>query len=387
MLIWGGGRSLSKALGFTLVELLVVIAIIGVLIALLLPAVQAAREAARRASCTNKLKQLGIAVHNYHDVCGALPHGNGGPIGKTTNEPARWGIFVPILPFLEMNALYDRFLYTDLATEMVSGGWYSVNGRHKTTSPATENVAALFCPSDGACGTQPEDCPGMTSYRFNRGDNPLPECLTVPVNLGHANARGLRGPFGYYSYFTFGAIADGTSNTLMFSERCLADSGAAGSSKLVKIASINSATAATVGFAGSAPAYLDSRKKCGDMSDGNEYKSVSGTVLSSGAGAVWFGGSTTNCVIVTVLPPNSASCYINGGTYNVLITPTSYHARGVNATLMDGSVRFLMDTIDAGKGDRFDDAASAPVGDVSGPSPFGIWGALGSRDGGESTSF
>ena len=88
--------------GFTLVELLVVIAIIGVLIALLLPAVQQAREAARRNSCTNQLKQLGLALHNYHDTFSAFPYGSWG-----STSIVSW--HVPILPFIEQGALFDRF--------------------------------------------------------------------------------------------------------------------------------------------------------------------------------------------------------------------------------------------------------------------------------------
>jgi len=90
--------------GFTLVELLVVIAIIGMLIALLLPAVQAAREAARRMSCTNNLKQIGLAVHNFHDTMMGLPPAT---VGTTDPDHPRASFFVLILPYIEKNAMYD----------------------------------------------------------------------------------------------------------------------------------------------------------------------------------------------------------------------------------------------------------------------------------------
>ena len=94
--------------GFTLIELLVVIAIIGVLIALLLPAVQAAREAARRAQCTNNLKQIGLALHNYHSVNGTFPLGS---IKAQQNLGSyasyRWSVHAQILPNLEQTALYN----------------------------------------------------------------------------------------------------------------------------------------------------------------------------------------------------------------------------------------------------------------------------------------
>lgn len=102
--------SISRRRGFTLVELLVVIAIIGVLVALLLPAVQAAREAARRMSCSNNLKQLGLAYHNFHDANNQLPPAALGDKYATH--------FVMILPYMEMTNLYNKF---DLNAEMISG--------------------------------------------------------------------------------------------------------------------------------------------------------------------------------------------------------------------------------------------------------------------------
>ena len=120
---------------FTLVELLVVIAIIGILIALLLPAVQAAREAARRMQCTNKLKQMGLALHNYHDTHRALPFGSGGRIGTPHYAIAgTWPAM--ILPFIEQTPLYDRFNF-------------KVPMDHADNSEVVQALVAEFiCPSD-----------------------------------------------------------------------------------------------------------------------------------------------------------------------------------------------------------------------------------------------
>jgi prepilin-type N-terminal cleavage/methylation domain-containing protein/prepilin-type processing-associated H-X9-DG protein len=157
-------------LAFTLVELLVVIAIIGILIALLLPAIQAAREAARRAQCTNNMKQLGIAMHSYHDVYNRLPMGygdwsGGKGVGNTT-DPARGSAIVGLLPYMEQDAIYRQMRFNILNTgggsNQVANNSYGVpsnvadqpssaidpgSGKPLQISGAT--VASLICPSDG----------------------------------------------------------------------------------------------------------------------------------------------------------------------------------------------------------------------------------------------
>ena len=99
--------------GFTLIELLVVIAIIAILVALLLPAVQQAREAARRSSCKNQLKQLGLALQNYHDTHTVFPIGAGLAGTSATGSARRAPWTVLILPFLEENAVYDEFNFSE----------------------------------------------------------------------------------------------------------------------------------------------------------------------------------------------------------------------------------------------------------------------------------
>src|SRR5690348_5835758 len=105
-----GKRCSVRQSGFTLVELLVVIAIIGVLVALLLPAVQAAREAARRTSCSNNLKQLGIALHNYHDTITRFPYG----YMETGSLHLRNCWLQQLLPFFEQKSMYDQYAATNV---------------------------------------------------------------------------------------------------------------------------------------------------------------------------------------------------------------------------------------------------------------------------------
>lgn len=164
--------------GFTLIELLVVIAIIGILIALLLPAVQKAREAARRASCRNNLKQLGLAVHNYHDVHSTIPYN--GDFSEARRWPrlggpsASYGQFVRLLPFLEQAGLWNSIDlgYQDGCEFNVPG----IGSVQNWTMHAVK-VQQLFCPSDGLESLYPNrqtnangDCPsGFPSGNQNRG--------------------------------------------------------------------------------------------------------------------------------------------------------------------------------------------------------------------------
>jgi prepilin-type N-terminal cleavage/methylation domain-containing protein len=129
----------TTRIAFTLVELLVVIAIIGILIALLLPAVQAAREAARRMSCSNKIKQQALAIHNYHDAHNAFPmNGDGwGPLSSSTppnrDSMQHVSIWVFILPFIEQNSLYEQWMrvYTSGTYDMLTAGGVDVSGSSK----------------------------------------------------------------------------------------------------------------------------------------------------------------------------------------------------------------------------------------------------------------
>ena len=148
-----------KHRAFTLVELLVVIAIIGMLIGLLLPAVQAAREAARRMSCSNNLKQLGLAIHNFVDTRNTFPGATGGSSGvsNTTN----WA--VTVLPFLENDARYQTFFTANtLAGDYFGHPWASNPAKTTLIAFAQEKIGVLLCPSSpsrevGLCAVANQD--------------------------------------------------------------------------------------------------------------------------------------------------------------------------------------------------------------------------------------
>ncbi|MEW4452410.1 DUF1559 domain-containing protein [Bremerella sp. JC817] len=191
--------------GFTLVELLVVIAIIGVLIALLLPAVQQAREAARRSQCTNNLKQIGLAVHNFHDTFGELPP------SRIKYEYLGWSAV--ILPFMEQTSLYDQI---DL----------KVRYKDQTTVVQQASISGYVCPSRHSPGDQTTEVQAINvdngavwdyaSVCGPSGDNSIirqvgREKGMIVVAKGDQNA--------YETQTNFASVTDGLSNTIMIGER------------------------------------------------------------------------------------------------------------------------------------------------------------------------
>jgi len=195
---------LSTRTAFTLVELLVVIAIIGILIALLLPAVQAAREAARRSQCTNNLKQLGIALHTYHDTYNKFPcMGNplpnaGGYTGRNLSG------LVSLLSYLEQKPLYDRIAAGDPANGIPPFG------------PGTEASWAVWdvSPTSLRCPSDPAKLDGnnqrLHNYAFSQGDDYM--------NMMGNDPKNTRGIFGWEIWYSTNNVEDGLSNTTAMSE-------------------------------------------------------------------------------------------------------------------------------------------------------------------------
>lgn len=330
-----------KRTAFTLVELLVVIAIIGVLIALLLPAVQQAREAARRMSCSNNMKQLGLAVHNYHDTYLALPARQGGTNwsgGSATAHP-RWSAFVGLLPFIEANTRYDQ---------IQSGGYHAWDGN--ANSGYVGEISAFMCPSDGLFSPTGADRNAQYSplnYGLNMGDH---YAINFDQNRPDQNIRGI---FGYLTYTRFNEITDGLSNTLGMSEILVAPGG-----DMLGRAVGNSTTDPLA---------------CRAYVTGNRYTSGSLIAQFRCHGQRWQDGRPGYCAITTILPPNSATC--SSQTSNGIYSTSSRHPGGVLSMFMDGSVRFVPETIDTGN------LSLSAVS--SGQSPYGVWGAIGTKSGGE----
>ncbi|MBS0207209.1 MAG: DUF1559 domain-containing protein [Planctomycetes bacterium] len=345
-------RQLRQRFGFTLIELLVVIAIIAVLIALLLPAVQQAREAARRTQCKNNLKQLGLALHNYHDTYIMLPPGEGLPGGPGGQ---RQSAYVGMLPYFDQAPLYQQIAAVNFQRVPWDGGF----------APFTTKLPGVLCPSDYGQSTNGGNI-GKANYMFSRGDSPWDH------NEWTGNGgRGLRGMFsGNVRCRTFAQVTDGLSNSIAMSERTLAQGG---SNVLDGGTAINQGGT----FVHNSPS------QCLTV--------ITGKVYSSGnpqpwGGTRWPDGAPSFTGVTTVLGPNKGSCTQGGwdgedGIYE----PLSRHTGGVHCLFGDGTVRFINENIDTGNTTCPPPDGSAgggsPCTSWGGPSPYGVWGAMGSVHG------
>ena len=193
---------------FTLIELLVVIAIIAVLISLLLPAVQSAREAARRIQCVNNLKQLGLAVHNYHDQVNSFPAMTVANASLDTTFRTAWT--VPLTPHMEQSTVYNTLNFNvgmSLAANNTAGVF---------------QMLSLLCPSENK-QVRPSDFYGTCSYIANMG-GPTPISMYNGLIVPAKDMT--TGPYpvwnnGNNAYFGFAGVTDGTSNTALISEHLL----------------------------------------------------------------------------------------------------------------------------------------------------------------------
>lgn len=302
---------------FTLVELLVVIAIIGILIGLLLPAVQAAREAARRTACSNNLKQIGIATHNFEGTFQRLPSAyENKSTGAYPSVPAwayRWSAQGMLSPFLEQSNIYDA-LNLDVPLYLIG----QTPQIHPDNAPYIAlQVPVFLCPSDDQRPVLEEW--GSVNYVANWGTG---------ANAGaHERTDGM---FFIDSKLRFASVRDGLSNTAAFCESTLGTGEA--ETTLGQVTDEADLERGMVWLLGSPMSESD----CTDSSK----------PLLSERGAKWADGAHSQSGYNHYYLPNSPTpdCYSRIGTWKAA---RSYHPSGVMLLMGDGAVRFVSENIDA----------------------------------------
>jgi prepilin-type N-terminal cleavage/methylation domain-containing protein len=339
---------------FTLVELLVVIAIIGVLVALLLPAVQAAREAARRSQCSNNQKQLGIALHNYHDIYQKFPYLRGGR-NSGANRCGDYHGILALLPYFEQGPRFD----------MWAGDVNAVEPWNNTYLPWQNQIGILLCPSSNIPTNRYYPNAMQRSYHFCVGTTIVGNYNGATNGLFSFQSPGAGGapcPTGVTAQKGFRDITDGSSNTIVVSEKALG---------------FNPQTTSIYGhsaFSFTASSLLANPATCLAQATNKKYNLPLTQISTWTAGSLFAFGHPHWGAFNTVLPPNSPSCYEgadNPSNRSGIFSVTSYHPGGALVCMGDGAVRFVSETIDCGN-----------FGTGTTPS-YGVWGALGTINGGE----
>ncbi|MDA7875029.1 DUF1559 domain-containing protein [bacterium] len=407
--------------GFTLVELLVVIAIIGVLVGLLLPAVQAAREAARRMSCSNNFKQIGLAIQNYHSAFKQLPRYGGGTDGLGSNknvgtEPgwtrSGWhnsqalSARVALTPYFEQQALWEQISNpTDYdgdgsidfpamgpyPTIQAFSPAYVTGASGDKYQPWLTEIPTLRCPSDPGTGAP---AAGRTNYAECLGDT-INQPYVGPLNwatpgfaISSWNSKitnaASRGAFVARTDSKFRDVLDGLSNTIFMGEikTDLGDNDkstrANGTLDIDNVGPNFVTACADAGHIDAErPQFWCDGESCPTPSGPGTFYGVS-SLWSRGAQWAW--GIPFNSAFSTTSPPNSELCYDRWDEGGGSLPASSRHLGGVHLLMGDGAIVFMTDSVEAGN------QRAEPIHLNNRPgskSPFGLWGALGTRGGKE----
>lgn len=327
---------------FTLIELLVVVSVIAILIALILPAVQAAREAARRMTCTNNLRQLGISLHNYHDVNGSFPMGTPLYTYSDIGTFAGQSLFVSMLAQLDQQPLFNavnfsRNIYTYVNQTVQESG-----------------LNALWCPSDTSV---------LSTYTHASGYFDVPKGRFKTSYSSYAACSGT-----WYHY---------TTNLTLLSQIVAQDNGIAFTNSSVRIAHLSDGLSQTIAFGERAHGRLEENRKSGSH--------------------WWFDGYYGDTLFWTMRPINSQSQIPHALSNENLVTSDaavagSFHPTGANFAFCDGSVRFVKETIDSWPINQDTGLPLGLLGNAGGvfklsnQTLIGVYQALSTRAGGEVVS-
>jgi len=282
-----------------------------------------------------------------------------------------------VLPYAENQAIYDQFeqylngtKWPNAAGTAKTAGVGFVPWSNGNTSVLNDTfykplIPFYHCPSDGTSKQLGGDVMARTNYNVNLGDN---------WQYNYQKGNGVfRGMFGYLAWFDMSACSDGTSNTALMSEQVI---GANSNTEIVTTVTKASIKDGAIRHSG----VVASPQTCLSYQTGNE---VSGTKFDMWRGRTRFSGRTIDTGFLTVLPPNSVSCYGWNPTSDYyasgLMAATSNHSGGVQVSRVDGSVSFISNTINCGD-------LTTTTAPTTGKSPYGVWGGLGTRNGGESTT-
>lgn len=339
--------------GLTIVELLVIVAIICIVIGMTLPAVHRTRENLPRSLCMNNLRQIALATLNYESAYMRFPAGTGMRHLSSTDSGGQLSALVAILPFLEQGELYNQIANPS----KFAGVKYPASPPlyEAEYAPWRARIPTFQCPSlsDLESGIAP------THYGFCIGDRAR--------NIATPSSQ--RGPFAAVSPVTFAEITDGSSNTILVGE--------IGSNVVNAVESpfaINQEST-----------LLDKPRKCFALVDKNKFGwdfRVEVPLSVVGRGGHWADGRAGVAFFNTILPPGSPSAAVRGSLgVDGIYSASGPHPDGVAVALMDGSTRMISTSIDSGDLLR----PTPTVQEMSDriPSPYGVWGALGTINGGD----
>ncbi len=370
-------RKLVRRSGFTLVELLVVIAIIGILVALLLPAVQAAREAARRMSCSNNLKQIGLALHNYHDTYKQLPPRSVGPhtlpvttyfqTGLLNMPQGSWSWAMMILPYMEQQNALDGI------TSFVKAQPFVIEANHPVyvrVTPANQTsnleLTGYLCPSGPRPSQIQSTAPGAPWLPGPVGRISYKACIGGGSTQSPAGRLGTLnnltntindGAFSYLRGANFADLTDGTSNVVIIGEVAMMYTN---SQKFIGAVAIGGDYTLSSPFIGLIPQQSGDPCLAGTLYNPSTKLYIPTAIF--GQGNLWNFGAPFFSGFTTIYTPNGPSCTestatVTPGPGRANVSASSYHPGGCQICLGDGSVRFVPETIDRITWNRMGDKA------------------------------